>query len=144
MSNTTHNGDQAPSSKLNYINNSINLMTDCVKHLEKIRSYNFFSNTSESDLEKVIDYLHKIEKSIETLQKSTKNNADKSILLRAIGKNRKLLVTKPPRKTPDLDLSNKEPESKNSESKIYKNIAASKPKTTPKSFFENKNNHSFF
>jgi hypothetical protein len=144
MSNTTHNEEQVPANKLNCINNSINLMTDCVKHLEKIRSYNFFSNTSEPDLEKVIDYLHKIEESIEILQKSTKNKADRNLLLRAIGKNRKLLVTKPPQKTPDLNIGNKQSELKDSESKIYKNITASNPKTTPKAFFENKNNYSIF
>jgi len=82
--NNDHNKQNKLYSKLKNINHSINKMVDCVRTLEKMRSLNYISAVDETELEKVLQQMQEIEESIE--QKT---------VLRAIGKDRKLWVSKP-------------------------------------------------
>lgn len=82
-------------SKIKHINNSISLMTDCVKHLEKMRSFNYVYSVNEEDLKQILDQLHQIEESLEKIQSPETPNQGTNSLLKAIGKDRKLWVTKP-------------------------------------------------
>lgn len=85
QSNTIKTGD-----KIRYINESISHLIGCVKYLENIRSIDYLSGIDEKDLEKVITYMQRLEESIERLNKQP----DESRLIKAVGKNKKLWVTK--------------------------------------------------
>jgi len=93
--NNDHNKQNKLYSKLKNINHSINKMVDCVRTLEKMRSLNYISAVDETELEKVLQQMQEIEESIEKINLSKEKPAEQKTVLRAIGKDRKLWVSKP-------------------------------------------------
>lgn len=76
--------------KISCLNTSINKMVDCVKTLEKMRSYGSVSTITEDDLKDVLKHMKELEESIEVM-----NNKKCSLpLFKAVGKGRKLWVSK--------------------------------------------------
>lgn len=80
--------------KIENINDSINLMVDCVKHLEKIRSYNYMASVEEKELQNVLCHLQKIEESIDKIKQPSNNKEASQELIKAVGKNKKLWVSR--------------------------------------------------
>lgn len=78
--------------KIKNLNNSIDLMLDCVRQLEQMRSHDYLAHLSDEELQVVLEKMDALEKNIEKLR--SKENDD-SQLIKAIGKNKKLWVTKP-------------------------------------------------
>lgn len=94
MDNTSKNTNE-PGKKINRLNNSINKMLDCVKYLEKMRSSNnIISSISDEELEKVINYMKQVEKSIEEISKPKKKSSE--TLYKAVGKDKNYWVSKEP------------------------------------------------
>ncbi|MEW5822348.1 MAG: hypothetical protein AB1782_19295 [Cyanobacteriota bacterium] len=81
--------------KIKNINNSIDTMLGCVKHLEKIRSYNYLTAIDENELKEVLSRMQQLEESLEKLNNSEREGHGSTDLIKAVGKNRKLLVKKP-------------------------------------------------
>lgn len=94
MNNKAHN-TQSTQEKVKCINESINHLVNCVKHLEHMRSYNYLSTITDEDLEKVMDYMEKLENSIEQLNAPKDNLSNSKTLIKAVGKDKKLWVSKP-------------------------------------------------
>lgn len=112
--------------KIKNINNSIDTMLGCVKHLEKIRSYNYLTAIDENELKEVLSRMQQLEESLEKINNSEREGHSSTDLLKAVGKNRKLLVKKPVFKN---DNNNEEAqESIKKSSNIIFNSTASQPK----------------
>ena len=83
------------SSKLKNLNSSINKMLDFVKDLEKLRSYKYMSSLTKDELNDVLAQIRQIEESIEALNNPANKDSETGNRFKAIGKNRKLWVTRP-------------------------------------------------
>lgn len=112
--------------KIKDINTSINTMVDCVKNLEKMRSQSYLSTLSDEDLQEVLKSMQQLEQSIEKLSTPPKENKPQHTFLKAVGKNRKLLVTKPDNNS-------------NNSSKDRQNVTLPNPKIIPKAAFSKQN-----
>lgn len=82
--------DKDVCNKISCLNASINKMVDCVKTLEKMRSYGSVSVITEDELKDVLKHMKELEESIEIMN----NKRCKLPLFKAIGKGRKLWVSK--------------------------------------------------
>ena len=92
------NKDQQQSkltSKISRINNSINSMMYCVRTLEKFRSYNYLTSLNEDDLKVVLTRMQELEDSIGKISNKPQEEKTNTPLIKAVGKDRKLLVKKP-------------------------------------------------
>ncbi|MGD9579878.1 MAG: hypothetical protein AB7V50_00760 [Vampirovibrionia bacterium] len=87
-----HNNKEIDSSRMKDIRNSINTMIDCVNKMEKTRSYEYLRTIKPADIDRVISQMKALEEKLEHLNKQ---NNEKKQILKAIGKNRTLWVTKP-------------------------------------------------
>lgn len=88
--------------KIKNLNNSIDMMLDCVNQLEKMRSYDYMAHLSDEELQVVLDKMEALEKNIEKLR--TKDSSQNQ-LIKAIGKNKRLWVTKPVEKKPPASIA---------------------------------------